>query len=148
MTENTLTNAEIVDRFSRVPNKGTAMRAVIGLLEESLKSSFPGAHVVPYTKREDTGVFEPSYENVVKGYYLAQTVQLDNPIVTKRKTWFGFGKEITETQTHATRNLVYGAIGNGSNLPSQIGVLTNNSDVVKACEEVAVRAKIPVYLQF
>ena len=128
-----LTAQELVDRFPKVANRNTALRAVSQSVLEKLETTYQNLEM----QEKMGGDFlidclggDSSY---VKGYSIQEKTPLQTPEV--KKSLFGLLKS---TRTHDTRELCYLAspyVDSASQ--SELLVRVNEKPVIEACEEVA-----------
>jgi hypothetical protein len=137
----TITDEQMVEKYSQMTNKATAMRSVMNVVAGRLSQSHTGLEVQDYTERQDvSGYFEvlPDYGQVAVGYQLVQKTQLPQPRVIQKKEskLWGLIQKPELVQTHEERRLAYGKYDNGADV---VKVTVNDADVLQACEEVAAK---------
>jgi len=130
-----LTAQELVERFPKIANRNTALRAVAQSVLERLGENYHNLEM----QEKMGGDFlidclggDSSY---VKGYSIQEKTPLQTPEI--KKSLFGLLKH---TRTHDARELCYLAsryVDSASE--SELLVRVNEKPVIEACEEVAER---------
>ncbi len=139
-----LTAQELVDRFPKIANRNTALRAVAQSVLERLGENYQDLEM-----QEKRGIDfingclgrDPSY---VKGYSIQEKTPLQTPKV--EKSLFGSLKHIS---TDNIRELCYLASHYiDSAYGSELLVRVNEKPVIEACEKVAERTSRNVSVKY
>ncbi len=126
-----LTAQELVDRFPKIANRNTALRAVAQSILEKLRENYQNLEM-----KEKIGGGDFIFRNYLKGYSIQENTPLQTPEV--KKSLFGLLKH---PRTHDTRELCYLALRyiDSAEKSELLLVRVNEKPVIEACEEIVER---------